>query len=888
MPVTTQVAAFLLGTLAASAQTASFLPNLTRFAGVDNSQYTGDGAPSYYAALQYPVAIARDAAGPLYIAEATHIRKIDTNGTISTIAAYGVPYAYQDGPLGIAVDPQGNVYFSVQNKIQRVNSDGTTATVAGTDDTTLNTGDGFPALSASLQPVALAFDPQGQLYFTDTRRVRTLRSDGKVYTVAGNGDAGVGGENGPAVLAQLMAAQGLAFDRAGNLYVADYSRIVKIDAHGVLTRVAGNPAQPPNAQQLETPAAQTPIFASTLAFGPSGDLFFGSSPDGILRISPDGILHAYAGKPATRATQIFDEACGDARNAYLQIYSLTADNAGNLYFLNLADGRRKLQQITPALHITTLAGMGPKLFNGDGLAAANTAFGPVWGLTFDRAGRLYLADPLNNRIRMVDLDGTVRTVAGDGGPTYEQDPACIPDNESFLSRPQSVAVDSAGALYIADTGKRRIRKVAPDGTQTTVPVADTLSLPIGVAVDRAGNLYVADSGNQRLLKVAPSGAVLASFNLFVNGQPSLDPSGRLLIPTGDGVYRLLADGTTVRVLQGGGFSVAMDAAGAFYQPEEWPGIARTTANCAMDSALVLPMQFPVGLAFDPAGNLYISDIYVNGVWRSTPASPAATGPATPAFGRVPAVNHAPTKGAQISIISTWPIGSFTSITQEPMAPGERIRLQGACLGPFDPVTATTAPDGNWPTSLGGVQATVNGLPAPLLSVAATEVVALVPNGAQSVSGRKIPISLTYGGGTTQFSEFPVEDAAPAIYTANGQPSGPALAENPDFSINSAQNPVAKGSYVALYLNGTGLTTPAAVDGQAAPVDPLLMTALPVTVTVGGIPAEVLFAGAAPTLVGVTQVNVRIPTTVPGTGPVPLTLQVGRYTPNQLAITIAVQ
>jgi uncharacterized protein (TIGR03437 family) len=252
------------------------------------------------------------------------------------------------------------------------------------------------------------------------------------------------------------------------------------------------------------------------------------------------------------------------------------------------------------------------------------------------------------------------------------------------------------------------------------------------------------------------------------------------------------------------------------------------------------------------------------------------------------VNHAPTKGPQISYINTGTIGSFTIVTQEPMAPGERIRLQGACIGPFDPVTVATGPDGNWPTSFGGVEAEVNGIPAPLLSVSATEVVALVPNGAQSVSGRKIPISLTYGGGTTQFSQFPVEDAAPAIYTANGQPSGPALAENPDFSINSAQNPVAKGSYVALYLNGTGLTTSTVVDGQAAPFDPLLVTALPVIVTIGGIPAEVLFAGAAPTLVGVTQVNVRIPTTVPGTGPVPLTVQVGRYTPNQLAITIAVQ
>src|ERR1035441_7630070 len=124
MPITTQVAAFLLGTLAASAQTASFVPNLTRFAGVDNSQYTGDGAPSYYASSHGPIAIARDAAGRLYIAETTRIRRIDTNGIISTIIGTGVPSAFLDGPHGMALDPQSNVYFSVQNKIQRVNSDG--------------------------------------------------------------------------------------------------------------------------------------------------------------------------------------------------------------------------------------------------------------------------------------------------------------------------------------------------------------------------------------------------------------------------------------------------------------------------------------------------------------------------------------------------------------------------------------------------------------------------------------------------------------------------------------------------------------------------------------------------------------------------------------------
>jgi uncharacterized protein (TIGR03437 family) len=299
----------------------------------------------------------------------------------------------------------------------------------------------------------------------------------------------------------------------------------------------------------------------------------------------------------------------------------------------------------------------------------------------------------------------------------------------------------------------------------------------------------------------------------------------------------------------------------------------------MDDASVLPLQDPVGLAFDPAGNLYISDLQGQAVWRATPASAAAESAATPAFGSVVALNHAPTKGAQILY------GKVPITLQEPLAPGERIRLQGACIGPFDPVTAGARVGGNWSATLGGVQVTVDGKAAPLLSVSATEVVALVP---QAVSGSRVPISLNYGGGATQFSQFPVQDAAPAIYTANGEASGPALAGNPDYSVNSAQNPVAKGAFVALYLNGAGLTTPAAVDGAAATADPLLMSVQPVTAAVEGVPAEVLFAGAAPGLVGVTQVNVRIPLDVAGTGPVPVTVRVGGFVPNQLAITIAVK
>ena len=131
--------------------------------------------------------------------------------------------------------------------------------------------------------------------------------------------------------------------------------------------------------------------------------------------------------------------------------SVLLDPAGNLYVLTFA----LLQRISPDGKLTTLAGAGPNLFTGDGGPAANATFAAPAGIAFDRAGSLYVADTGNNRVRAIDATGTVRTIAGDGAATYDQDPACLADNDSFLSNPQAVAVDAAGNVYIADTGKNR-------------------------------------------------------------------------------------------------------------------------------------------------------------------------------------------------------------------------------------------------------------------------------------------------------------------------------------------------------------------------------------------------------------------------------------------------
>jgi hypothetical protein len=142
--------------------------------------------------------VARDPAGNLYVAEPSRIRKIDANGIVSTLVSNVNAWI-------IAIDTTGHVYLSELRTIRRVSSNGVPVRVAGNGTIAYN-GAGVPALLAGMAPAGLAIDTSGQVYFSDSNpnfRVRVLRSDGKIYTVAGTGQAGMSGENSPATQAQL-------------------------------------------------------------------------------------------------------------------------------------------------------------------------------------------------------------------------------------------------------------------------------------------------------------------------------------------------------------------------------------------------------------------------------------------------------------------------------------------------------------------------------------------------------------------------------------------------------------------------------------------------------------------------------------------------------------
>ena len=320
---------------------------------------------------------------------------------------------------------------------------------------------GGPAVDAKLTaPLDVATDAAGNLYITDAndRRIRRVDPSGTISTIAGTGVEGYSGDGGPAVDARLNFPASVAVDAEGNLFFTEYfeHRIRRVDSSGTISTVAGIGVE-----------------------GFSGD-----------------------GGPAVEAQ--LDTPTGVA-----------VDADGNLFIADFSN--RRIRKVDPSGTITTLAGGGDAL--GDGGPAIAAGIRNPTGVAVDADGNLYISVLSNSTIRRVDPSGTISTIAGIGRWGFSGDGG--PASQAALHGPNDVAVDAAGNLFIADTGNQRIRKVDPSGMITTIagssdrgfsgdggPATQAqLARPNGVAVDTAGNVYIADHDNQRIRKVDPSGTI---------------------------------------------------------------------------------------------------------------------------------------------------------------------------------------------------------------------------------------------------------------------------------------------------------------------------------------------------------------------------------------------
>ena len=234
------------------------------------------------------------------------------------------------------------------------------------------------------------------------------------------------------------------------------------------------------------------------------------------------------------------------------------------------------------------------------------------------------------------------------------------------------------------------------------------------------------------------------------------------------------------------------------------------------------------------------------------------------------------------------VANAASYTSGAVAPGEIVSLYGTALGPAagaglqltDPLLVANA--------LAGVHVLFDGVPAPIVYASAGQVNAVVPYAAAGQSTTTLQVE--YLGAVSAPVSLPVAAAVPGLFTANASGTGPgAILNNTDYTVNSAANPAARGDYVDIFMTGAGVTTPASVDGLlvTAPY-PMVPPNVAVTVTVGGVPCNVSYAGAAPYLIsGLTQINVQVPAGVTPGPSVPLVVTVGGVRA-QNGVTLAVR
>jgi uncharacterized protein (TIGR03437 family) len=244
-------------------------------------------------------------------------------------------------------------------------------------------------------------------------------------------------------------------------------------------------------------------------------------------------------------------------------------------------------------------------------------------------------------------------------------------------------------------------------------------------------------------------------------------------------------------------------------------------------------------------------------------------------------------------VSSAPVPVIAAITNAAsyaagaVSPGEEVAIFGSNFGPSSPVSAPIT-NNSYPTTLSNTQVLFDGVPAPIIAVTNGQVNVMVPYG---IAGRPTTsVQVSYFGVSSSGLSYNVVAAVPGIYTVSQTGTGQGAILSQNNAVNGTNNPAAKGSVIAIYMTGEGVTNgPSSVTGTLAPLDGtgLYHPVGTVTATVGGLPAQVLYSGSAPGLVyGVMQVNVQIPANSPS-GAQPVVVTVGSA-PSQTGVTVVVQ
>ncbi len=579
--------------------------------------------------------------------------------------------------------------------------------------------------------------------------------------------------------------------------------------------------------------------------------------------------------------------------------------------------------------VTKLDPTGNVLFatylGGNGSQTAGSA------ISVDAAGNIYVGGATSPSIKGGVPDGTP-----DGFPVTPGAAFTDPDNAgafvaklnpagnqviyaTFLPlfpaisyRQLAMAIDSAGAAYIASTTQPDpfypmfpttpgafqvspmqgnevagvVAKLNASGSALiygTYPSGSLWDNPLGIAIDAAGDAFITGYTLSTNFPVTP-GAFQTTYPVKNGSAYGYAGFVTKLNPQGTGlVYSTFAGSSydTNNGSNGPTWEIKVDSQGGAYVLGLAPGSGAILLRLSTDgSSLVYSNLLPTanGLDLDPAGNAFVADD-AGIVTRFTPQGQiggAATYPqqgsatitlpptetiALASNGSVVVAGSGPGAVYVTSLFIPLTVENAASFAANEIAPGEIVAIRGYGIGPATGVSATGPA---FPTELAGVQVFFGGVPAPRLYVQSDQINAQVPWELAGLTSTTVMVS--YPGVDSTPTPVLMAPSLPGIFYVN----------NSNGSQNSASNPARPGDFVAIYCTGSGVTNPFGITGGLWPIATSLATlTLPVTVSIGGMNAIVLYAGSASTLEsGYFQINVALPSGPQASSAVNLVVTVG--------------
>jgi len=536
-------------------------------------------------------------------------------------------------PAGVARDGSGNVYVADLNNhtIRKIKAldivnnipVGSVTTLAGLAGSS-GSEDGTGGEARFHSPASLAVDSRGNIFVADrdNSTIRKITPGGTVTTLAGRSGEN-GSVDGPGDVARFNQPWGVTVDSSGNVYVADSGShtIRKITTSGIVSTIAGLAFQSGSADGNGSAARF--FHPQGIAVDASGTLYVADTYNSTVRKIRGGVVTTLAGVVGSFGST---DGTGSAALFY-EPAGITIDSSGDLYVADLYN--EEIRKITPSGTVTTYAGQGPFGGNVDGTGNEARFRNPL-GLTVDAGGLVWVADTDNHSIRLIGPDQAVTTLAGTGAQVGFSDGT---GSAARFNNPSSLSFDSNGNLFVADSGNHIIRKITAGGSVTTlagtggdhfgsadgVGGAASFFFPDGVATDSSGNVYVTDSDNHTIRKITPSGVVttLAGLALQSGTADGTGSAARFNFPIGIAVD----SSGNVYVADYGNYTIRKITPAGMVTTLAGLAGQRGSADGSGSAARFSALG---SMAADVAGNIYVADIDNRTIRKITPAGVVTT------------------------------------------------------------------------------------------------------------------------------------------------------------------------------------------------------------------------------------------------------------------------